>query len=204
MPRKLMRRTFLKSVYAAALFLPSVEAWSQVKLPKNPFNLGIASGSPTHNSVVLWTRLFDDGIFSSNIPNQDIPVKWELALDAQFTKIAKSGFINAVAALAHSVHAEVTDLSANTWFYYRFSTGGHTSRTGTDSSKNTAGRQKVNPHFIYSDGMRRGYLVAEFTKDNLIVNLRAVIDHKAKDSDIETLASFKMVSGSKKIEMLKS
>jgi predicted GIY-YIG superfamily endonuclease len=52
--------------------------------------------------------------------------------------------------------------------------------------------------------MRRGYLVAEFTKDNLVVNLRAVIDHKAKDSDIEALASFKMVSGSKKIEMLKS
>jgi alkaline phosphatase D len=74
----------------------------------------------------------------------------------------------------------------------------------SDSNKNTAGRQKVNPHFIYSEGKRRGYLVAEFTKDKLVVNLRAVIDHKTKESDIETLASFKMISGSKQIEMLKS
>lgn len=125
-----MRRKFLKIVYAATVFLPSVEAWSQVNLPKNPFNLGVASGCPTHNSVVLWTRLFDDGIFSSNIPHRDIPVKWELALDDQFKNIAKSGFINAVAALAHSVHAEVIDLPANTWFYYRFSSGGHNSRIG--------------------------------------------------------------------------
>ena len=130
MPIDMMRRTLLKSVYAATVFLPSLEAWSQVKLPKNPFNLGVASGSPTHNSVVLWSRLFDEGIFSSNIPHQDIPVKWEMALDSQFTNIAKSGLVNAVAALAHSVHAEVFELPANTWFYYRFSTGGHTSRTG--------------------------------------------------------------------------
>ena len=101
MPKNQMRRKFLKIVYAATVFLPSVEAWSQVNLPKNPFNLGVASGCPTHNSVVLWTRLFDDGIFSSNIPHRDIPVKWELALDDQFKNIAKSGFINAVAALAH-------------------------------------------------------------------------------------------------------
>jgi alkaline phosphatase D len=74
----------------------------------------------------------------------------------------------------------------------------------SDGNRNTAGRQKVNPHFIYSEGMRRGYSVAEFTKDSLVVNLRAVLDHKTKKSDIETLASFKMISGSKKIEILKS
>jgi alkaline phosphatase D len=73
----------------------------------------------------------------------------------------------------------------------------------SDDGKNTAARQRVNPHFIYSEGLRRGYSLAEFTKDHLVVHLRAVIDHKAKESDIETLASFKMVSGSKKIEMLK-
>ncbi|MFY7942549.1 MAG: alkaline phosphatase, partial [Burkholderiaceae bacterium] len=32
-------------------------AWSQPLLQSNPFALGVASGSPTHDSVVLWTRL---------------------------------------------------------------------------------------------------------------------------------------------------
>ena len=74
----------------------------------------------------------------------------------------------------------------------------------SDDGKNTAALQKINPHFIYSEGLRRGYSVAEFTKDNLVVNLRAVLDHKTRESDIETLASFKMLSGSKKIDMLKN
>ena len=159
----MMRRALLKSVYAATVLLPSAAAWSQVKLAKNPFALGVASGSPTHNSVVLWTRLFDEGIFSSNIPNQDIPVKWEIALDSQFSKIVKSGFINAVAALAHSVHAEVTDLPANTWFHYRFSAGGHTSRTGktrTFAAPNSAEQERIKVAFASCQHFERGYYSA--------------------------------------------
>lgn len=163
MTKNLIRRAFLKSVYAATVLLPSAAAWSQVKLTKNPFNLGVASGSPTHNSVVLWSRLFDEGVFSSNIPNQDIPVKWELALDSQFTKIAKSGFANAVAALAHSVHAEVSDLPPNTWFYYRFSVGGHTSRTGktrTFAEPKSSDQDRIKIAFASCQHYERGYYCA--------------------------------------------
>jgi alkaline phosphatase D len=41
---------------AGALWLPR-SAWSAPRWDSNPFALGVASGSPTHNAVVLWTRL---------------------------------------------------------------------------------------------------------------------------------------------------
>lgn len=98
---------------AATAALPISTAWSRYDSPRNPFTLGVASGSPTHASVVLWTRLVDEGFLSSRLPDHDIPVKWELAADAAFTRIVGTGVSNAVAALAHSVHAEVGDLPAD-------------------------------------------------------------------------------------------
>ncbi|MEA3393749.1 MAG: alkaline phosphatase, partial [Pseudomonadota bacterium] len=52
------RRKLLKLAAAAAgtLWLPR-SAWSQPRWPRDPFALGVASGSPAHDSVVLWTRL---------------------------------------------------------------------------------------------------------------------------------------------------
>ena len=56
------RRGWLKlaAASAATLWLPK-SAWSQPKIGVNPFTLGVASGSPTHDSVVLWTRLHVPG-----------------------------------------------------------------------------------------------------------------------------------------------
>ena len=50
------RRHLLKLASAAAstLWLPR-SAWSQARFSGNPFALGVASGSPTHDSLVLWT-----------------------------------------------------------------------------------------------------------------------------------------------------
>ena len=163
MSADMIRRDLLKNVYVATVLMPSASAWAQVKLDKNPFALGIASGCPTHDSIVLWTRLLDDGVFSSNLPNQDIPVKWEVALDSQFGNIIKSGFTNAVAALAHSVHVEVTDLPANTWFHYRFSVGGHTSRVGktrTFSAPSTTDLELMKVAFASCQHFERGYFSA--------------------------------------------
>jgi alkaline phosphatase D len=78
-----------------------------------------------------------------------------------------------------------------------------TSITSGDG-KSTSDRQRDNPHFIHSEGLRRGYTVAEFTRDDLIVNLRAVADHRARKSTIETLATFRMANGSKQLEVLRT
>jgi alkaline phosphatase D len=125
------RRDLLKALSLATLVLPySSSTYAQRRFDKNPFILGVASGSPTDQSIVLWTRLIDDGLFSSHLPNEPIEVKWELAKDQKFSQIIQSGLSLAVPALAYSVHVEVNQLPANQWFFYRFLVGGEVSAVG--------------------------------------------------------------------------
>ena len=105
--RSIDRRRLLQLAASAAagLWLPRA-AWSQPRLPANPFALGVASGSPTHDSVVLWTRLVAPGTFES-LGTRHIAVRWEMAHDEQFSRIVQRGESPALFELAHSVHVEV-------------------------------------------------------------------------------------------------
>lgn len=125
------KREFLKKIAMATAVLPvTSNVWSQQQLAKNPFTLGVASGSATHDSLVLWTRLYDQGIFSSNIPNEVIPVKWEISKDEAFAHIVQAGVSLASPELAHSVHVELSSLPINQWFFYRFKVAEFTSPIG--------------------------------------------------------------------------
>lgn len=115
---------------AAALALPR-SAWSQSRWGSNPFQLGVASGSPTHDSVVLWTRLVQTGLLGgSTLGTQPITVQWDIAHDDRFTRIVQSGQALALPELAHSVHVEPAELPADRWFFYRFRAGDAVSATG--------------------------------------------------------------------------
>lgn len=119
------RRDLLKlalAVAGAACAPRAVRA--QGSFSSDPFKLGVASGSPTHDSVVLWTRLVGD------LPLEAVPVRWEIAHDEQFTRIAQRGEQQAVPDLAHSVHAEVARLEPDRWYFYRFMAGGAVSTVG--------------------------------------------------------------------------
>ena len=61
----------------------------------DPFTLGVASGDPLPDAVVLWTRLLPAG----TLPDTDIEVEWEVATDAELTDVVASGTATAVAAL---------------------------------------------------------------------------------------------------------
>ncbi|MCM2252886.1 MAG: alkaline phosphatase D family protein [Ramlibacter sp.] len=111
----------------ASAWLP--RAAGQASWNGNPFSLGVASGSPSHDSVVLWTRLMAPGFFDT-LPAHPVAVGWEVAHDERFTRIARSGESPALPALAHSVHAEVTGLEPDRWYFYRFMAGDAVSATG--------------------------------------------------------------------------
>ena len=114
----------MASAAAGCYWLPR-SAWSQPRLGSNPFTLGVASGSPLPDGVVLWTRLLSTGLFGgSNLPDEPITVRWELAHDAAFTRIAQSGQAQALPALGHSVHVEVGGLDSARGYFYRFMLGG--------------------------------------------------------------------------------
>ncbi len=125
------RRRLLQLVGASAatLWLPR-SAWSQPRLTVNPFTLGVASGAPTFDSVVLWTRLHGPDSFGASMGRAPITVRWELAHDEQFTRIVQSGQATATPELAHSVHAEVAGLEADRWYFYRFMQGDFVSPVG--------------------------------------------------------------------------
>ena len=77
-----------------------------------------------------------------------------------------------------------------------------TSITSLNSGNDTASRHKPNPHYVFSEGLRRGYSLVEITPESLTVHLRSVKSVETRTSDIETLASFRVLNGSKKLERL--
>lgn len=95
----------------------------------DPFALGVASGDPSPDGFVLWTRLAPDPLNGGGVAG-DVGVRWEVAADDGFRQVVRSGTATASAELAHSVHVEVTGLEAGRWYWYRFSAGDATSSAG--------------------------------------------------------------------------
>jgi alkaline phosphatase D len=130
-PHLIQRRRLLQSLALASAgwYLPG-RAAAQLRLASDPFALGVASGSPASDSVVLWTRLLLDGEEALRLQPGPVPVRWELAHDEGFTRIAQAGQAQAVAGLAYSVHVEVQGLEPDRWYFYRFAAGDAVSATG--------------------------------------------------------------------------
>ncbi|MEV4438445.1 alkaline phosphatase D family protein [Streptomyces sp. NPDC049577] len=103
----------------------------------NPFTLGVASGDPLPDSVVLWTRLAPRPYEPGNgLPGDGaIDVQWELASDESFRHLVQNGTVPAPAADNHTVHLDVRGLEADRFYWYRFRVDGRwispTGRTRT-------------------------------------------------------------------------
>ncbi|MBZ2208077.1 alkaline phosphatase D family protein [Massilia soli] len=95
-----------------------------------PFSLGVASGSPLPHSVILWTRILADPLQAAATPQVAFPVRWEVAHDEAFSRIAAKGSASAVPALGHSVHVDATGLEPGRWYWYRFMLGDAVSPVG--------------------------------------------------------------------------
>ncbi|HWA62636.1 MAG TPA: alkaline phosphatase D family protein [Caulobacteraceae bacterium] len=98
----------------------------------DPFTLGVASGDPTPDGVVLWTRLAPDPLAEdgSGGLRAPVPVTWEVAADEGMKHVVRRGRTIADAAFGHSVHVEVAGLSPGRPYWYRFEAQGHRSRVG--------------------------------------------------------------------------
>ena len=128
----LHRRDLVKALLAAtaSAALPRF-ASAQTALPANPFTLGVASGSPRHDGVVLWTRLHAFNVLGMNlVPNQAVAVQWQVAHDEGFTHLVQQGNAQALPAFGHSVHIELQGLQPDRWYFYRFMHGSYASPVG--------------------------------------------------------------------------
>ncbi|MFL6707476.1 MAG: alkaline phosphatase D family protein [Massilia sp.] len=95
-----------------------------------PFSLGVASGSPLPDSVILWTRILADPLNAAATPSVALSVRWEVAEDEAFKRIAAKGSATALPALAHSVHVDAKGLQPGRWYWYRFMLGDAVSPIG--------------------------------------------------------------------------
>jgi alkaline phosphatase D len=85
----------------------------------SPFGLGVASGSPSTDGFVLWTRLI-----GANLPtDRAVSVEWEVFVDDSLRQSVAQGRALALPELAHSVHVETSGLQPNQWYFYRFRCG---------------------------------------------------------------------------------
>ncbi|MFC4117582.1 alkaline phosphatase D family protein [Nonomuraea zeae] len=131
---------------SAALGATPVRAAARRAPLSDPFQLGVASGEPAHDGVVLWTRLAMDPIALDGfggMPDRPVPVQWQLAKDENFRHVVRRGTEVARRDAAHSVHVELDGLDPGAEYFYRFRAEGELSpagRTLTAPAPGTRGR----------------------------------------------------------------
>ncbi|MEP6881599.1 MAG: alkaline phosphatase D family protein, partial [Dokdonella sp.] len=143
LPLDLRRRTLLKAAILASLgpwIAPLARsAGRQVAFVDYPFRLGVASGTPTATSVVLWTRLCPDALHDGGMGVQQVPMTWEVSRDELFGDIVRCGDWFAMAGRAHSAHVTVEGLEPDRPYWYRFHAHGEVSPTGRTRTLPLAG-----------------------------------------------------------------
>ncbi len=172
----------------------------------NPFTLGVASGDPEPDGVVIWTRLSESPLIGESTLASPVSVSWEVAHDRKFRKIVKKGTALAVPQLGHSVHVEVDGLAPNRWYFYRFHAGNESSPVGRTR---TTPEYHVMPDRMrfaftscqhYESGYFNGYPHMQQEDLDLVIHLGdyiyeyAGIDNRVRKhlgSEITTLANYR-------------
>jgi len=141
---RLTRRELLKiagTAGLAAISRPIVSAQTLTRpiFRTYPFTLGVASGDPLPDGIVLWTRLAPEPHDGGGMPMTNVDVQWEIAADRAFSKVAQRGVEVARPELGHSVHVEVGGLEPGREYWYRFRTGDEVSPVGRTKTAPAAG-----------------------------------------------------------------
>lgn len=121
------RRSFLADLSRYAFLCAGIpNGWrvtSRPRLQGNPFTLGIASGDPTPDSCVIWTRLAPDPLApQGGMDGLRTVIGWEVAHDEAFSRIVREGRYTCAPELAFSAHVDVQGLEPDRWYHYRFTT----------------------------------------------------------------------------------
>ncbi|AMM24646.1 hypothetical protein AX767_10015 [Variovorax sp. PAMC 28711] len=140
--RRDLNRTALWLALGAWSGAPLARADGAPRWQRNPFTLGVASGQPRPDSVVLWTRLAPDAAAEPGW-NADAgcPVRYELFGDEALRRPVRNGDLMAWPSLGHSVRVKVEGLAPGRPYWYRFSCGGAVSTTGRTRTAPAAGAE---------------------------------------------------------------
>jgi len=137
--------------------------WADPVFGEDPFSLGVASGEPAPDGVVLWTRIAPQPFHGGGMPMQAVPVRWQVAADERMASVVRSGEAIAHSEVGHSVHVEVGGLEPARDYWYRFQVGGEASPIGRTRTAPAPGAQLARLRFgvagcqRYEDGLYTAY-----------------------------------------------
>ncbi|WP_410787365.1 alkaline phosphatase D family protein [Kribbella sp. C-35] len=135
------RRTLLGAAGAAVAAGGVVDVRQAHANPirSDPFGLGVASGDPLPDRVILWTRLLRDPADGALLTDRAVQVGWQVATDERFRHVVRAGSATARPNLAHSIHVDAAGLRPGRDYFYRFRTGRFISPVGRTRTAPAAG-----------------------------------------------------------------
>jgi alkaline phosphatase D len=115
-----------------------------------PFFWGVASGDPTPNSVLIWTRVDTEQMLD-----------WRVATDPQMQNIIQQGQVFASASRDNTAKVNITALNADTYYYYSFKTqNGIFSLTGRMKTAPSGNNANVKLAIVSCSNYMAGYFNA--------------------------------------------
>ncbi len=84
---------------------------------------GVASGDPTQNRVVIWSRVTPERA-------GPVPVRWIVARNRALSDVVKTGLVEANAARDYTIKVDVSGLRPGAPYFYGFRAGGAESPVG--------------------------------------------------------------------------
>ena len=149
LPDSVSRRGLMLALGAGGVALGSGRpALADPVFAEYPFQLGIASGDPTPDGFVIWTRLAPRPLEPGHgMPSAPVPVKWEVGTDRGLSNVVRRGEAVARPELGHAVHVEVEGLEPGRDYFYRFTAGAERTATGRAKTAPAAGAATARSRF---------------------------------------------------------
>lgn len=149
------RRFLIQGMLGSAVcFLPF--STYGMRFPQNTdsyFKEGIASGDPTQEAVVIWTRITDK--YSSNLE-----VAWEVSDVSDFSHTISKGTTTTSGEKDCTVKIDVKGLQAATHYYYRFMYKDKHSATGSCKTLPHALQKTLNAAIVSCNNYEDGYFTS--------------------------------------------
>ena len=144
---------FLLGCLSTYAQLPPLPARPAVNAALAPFYHGVASGDPLSDRVIIWTR------YTPTVTGS-VTIIWQMATDSLFAHLVNSGTVTTDSGSDYTVNVDVTGLSANTWYYYRFQYGAARSITGRTKTLPTGNIDSIRLAVFSCSDFQAGYFNA--------------------------------------------
>tara|TARA_B110000503_G_scaffold14671_1_gene20054 strand:+ start:3418 stop:5271 length:1854 start_codon:yes stop_codon:yes gene_type:complete len=100
---------------SASLGVLSLRGFAVQAASKAHFTHGVASGDPLSDRVILWTRVIPGAGL-----HQQVSVKWQVAMDVDFSRIVAEGIASASQESDYTVKVDADGLQPGQGYFYRF------------------------------------------------------------------------------------